>query len=345
VSDRSALASPVRAVDRGPADPLLLDLRGLSISVRSLSGADLPVVQDAELRIPREGSVGLVGESGSGKTMLCRSLIGTLRRHGASITAGSIVFDGTELVGAPARVYQRLRGREIGYVSQSSLAGLNPILTVRQHLTEVVRLTRRVGRTEAAALALELLEQVRIPRAKEVLESHPHQLSGGMRQRVVIACAIARHPKLLVADEPTTALDVTVQREVLKLIVSLREEFAMALLLISHDAAVIEDVCELVTVMYAGATVEHGPVVDIKARPAHPYTAALHGSRVDIADPGAPLRTVPGEPIAVGHWPEGCRFAPRCPRSDELCTTGDAPRMRAIGAGRWVACHHPQVIE
>jgi oligopeptide/dipeptide ABC transporter ATP-binding protein len=281
----------------------------------------------------------LVGESGSGKTMLCRSLLGTLGRRKAAVLSGSIWFGGRDLARAPEGDWRQVRGRQIGYVPQSSLAGLNPVLTVRTQLVEALTATRQMSRHDVEQRALELLDLVRIPRARYVLELRSHQLSGGMRQRVMLAAALAQEPRLLVADEPTTALDVTVQREILELIAGLRKELGMALVLVSHDLAIVEQVCERVVVMYAGATVEAGPVEAVVAGPRHPYTRALRLSRVDTAVPGQDLETIAGEPPSVGAWPPGCRFWPRCPLADDACRHGEQPPLQQVG-GQLSACIH-----
>ncbi len=312
-------------------DPLLLRVQDLKVSFRKLGGQLLPVIDTASLTVHRDEAVGLVGESGSGKTMLCRAVLGTLGRHGAVVTAGSILCGGRELVGAPESAWRRIRGREIGYVPQSSLAGLNPVLTIGTQLDESIRCVRRTSGRDLQQQALELLDMVRIPRAKEMLKERPHQLSGGMRQRVMIATALAQRPKLLVADEPTTALDVTTQREILTLLVKLRKELGMSLILVSHDLAVIEEVCDSMVVMYAGLTVEAGPVELLTRIPRHPYTRALRVSRVDAAIRGKPLETITGEPAAVGAWPAGCRFAPRCALVEDSCRQGLQPQLRPVG--------------
>jgi oligopeptide/dipeptide ABC transporter ATP-binding protein len=297
------------------------------------------IIDTANLSLTAHGAVGLVGESGSGKTMLCRSLLGTLGRRKAAVLSGSIWFGGRDLARAPEGDWRQVRGRQIGYVPQSSLAGLNPVLTVRTQLVEALTATRQMSRHDVEQRALELLDLVRIPRARYVLELRSHQLSGGMRQRVMLAAALAQEPRLLVADEPTTALDVTVQREILELIAGLRKELGMALVLVSHDLAIVEQVCERVVVMYAGATVEAGPVEAVVAGPRHPYTRALRLSRVDTAVPGQDLETIAGEPPSVGAWPPGCRFWPRCPLADDACRHGDQPPLQQVG-GQLSACIH-----
>jgi oligopeptide/dipeptide ABC transporter ATP-binding protein len=317
----------------------LLRVEDLAVNFRKGRGQLLPVIDAARFTLHRNEAIGLVGESGSGKTMLCRALIGTLKRHGAVITGGRILFDGRDLASAPERTWRRVRGRQISYVPQSSLAGLNPLLTIETQLLESIAVVKKLGRSEAKREAAELLEIVRIPRAQQVLKARSHQLSGGMRQRVMIATAIAQEPKLLIADEPTTALDVTIQREILTLITSLRQELGMALILVSHDLAVIEEVCDNVMVMYAGASVEEGPVEALTGAPQHPYTRALRVSRVDLTAPGEDLEAIPGDPISVGSWPEGCRYWPRCPLADAECQADPHPRLVPV-AEQLSACIH-----
>ena len=281
------------------SEPSLLRVVNLRVGFRKAHGM-LPVIDAANLSLRCDEALGVVGESGSGKTMLCRSLIGTLARHGAAITAGQIQFDGRELANAPESVWRTIRGRKIGYVPQSSLAGLNPVLSIKTQMLEAIDAGQNLRGRAAEKEALRLLDMVRIPRAQAVLDERSHQLSGGMRQRIMIAAALAQKPKLLVADEPTTALDVTVQKEILGLIGRLRRELGMALILVSHDLAVIEEVCDRVMVMYAGATVEAGPVGATVSAPRHPYTRALRLSRVDTAQRGQPLATIGGEPPTIG---------------------------------------------
>ena len=273
-------------------------MQDLCIGFRKRGGRLLPVIDAANLSLDPRQAVGIVGESGSGKTMLCRALIGTLARHGAEITAGTVKFGGLDLVAASERVWRGIRGREIGYIPQSSLAGLNPVLTVETQLVESITATGPLSRRQARDKAVELLERVRIPRAPQVLKARGHQLSGGMRQRVMIAAAIAQAPKLLIADEPTTALDVTIQREILSLITQLRHELNMALVLVSHDLAVIEDVCDEVMVMYAGASVESGPVAALSNDP----SPSLHAGAARLAR--RPRRAGPGP----GGDPRRCRL-------------------------------------
>ncbi|MEV0714562.1 ABC transporter ATP-binding protein [Asanoa sp. NPDC050611] len=321
---------------RTDADGDLLAVSGVRIALRRRSG-EVPVVETATFTVPANGALGVVGESGSGKSMLSRALIGTLPRYGGRVTHGSIRWQGRELVGLPEKAWRTIRGREIGYVPQSSMAGLNPILPIGEQLLEAVSNGRRRVDAEHRARVLELLDLVRIPRAKQVVSETADQLSGGMRQRVVIAAALAQRPKLLILDEPTTALDVTVQAGILKLVADLRRELGMAVMLTSHDLAVIETICDKIMTMYAGAVIEIGGVGDVRGGPLHPYTKALMESRVDQADPTRDLVTIPGEPPSTGNWPPGCRFWPRCPVAVDACRVGDQPAMRSFGQ-RWSAC-------
>ena len=321
----------------------LLRVEDLRVAFRKGGGRLLPVVDTANLVLQPNEAVGIVGESGSGKTMLCRSLIGTLARRGAEVIGGRILFEGTDLARAPEHVWRQVRGRQIGYVPQSSLAGLNPVLTIQTQLVEAVEAVRPLARDEAEREALRLLDMVRIARPRQVLGQRSNQLSGGMRQRVMIAAALAQRPKLLIADEPTTALDVTVQHEILALIAELRRDLGMALILVSHDLAVIEEVCDSLVVMYAGATVESGPIAAVARRSRHPYTHALRISRVDLATPGRDIEAIGGEPPTVGAWPPGCRFWPRCPLAAEVCRVGDQPGLRAFDTQQ-TACIRAELL-
>jgi oligopeptide/dipeptide ABC transporter ATP-binding protein len=329
------MQSPASVPSPDPAAPLLR-VDKLRVAVKGRRGI-LSLIDVADLTLNAHEAIGVVGESGSAKTMLCRSLIGTLARHGASVVGGSIRFKDLELAGASERTWRQVRGRHIGYIPQSSLAGLNPVLTIGQQMVEAVRVVEPLGRAEAEKRALELLERVRIPRARQVFHSHSHQLSGGMRQRVMIAAAIAQKPEVLLADEPTTALDVTVQREILALLTDIRKEFGMALILISHDLAVIESVCDQLVVMYAGATIESGPVSIIAADARHPYTRSLRASRIEHVAPGEDIVTIPGEPVSVGRWPAGCRFHTRCSFAIDACRSGPQPPLRPVRS-RLTAC-------
>ena len=323
---------------------ILLHVQDLQISFRKGYNKLLPVVDVANFKLKTDKALGIVGESGSGKTMLSRAIIGTLERRGALITAGKIFFNGIDLSTAAENTWRRIRGKQIGYVPQSSLSGLNPVLTIETQLIESIISSESGSKKGIKKQAMDLLEMVRIPRAKQVLKNRAHELSGGMRQRVMIATAIAQNPKLLIADEPTTALDVTVQKEILELITNLRKDLGMALILISHNLPVIEEACDSVMVMYAGTSVEFGPVKVLAGAPKHPYTLALRDSRVDLARPGEDLEAILGNPTTVGHWPKGCRFWPRCTLADKACQTGSDYPLSPVG-NQLTACIHHERME
>lgn len=277
-----------------------------------------PAVDGISLEVRAGEAVGLVGESGCGKTATALSILGLLPPPGRVLPGSSIRFRDEELVGAVARL-RRVRGREIAMVFQDPGSALNPVLPVGEQIAEALRhhmgLDRRAARERTAAL----LSEVGLPDPRRQAAEHPHRLSGGMRQRVVLAMALACEPALLVADEPTAALDVTIQAQILELLAELRERRGLAVLLISHDLGVVAEVCHRVAVMYAGRLVEVGDVADVFGGPAHPYTRGLLDSLPRVADPRAPLRPIAGMVPAPGHRPPGCRFSDRCPRAWERC--------------------------
>ena len=276
----------------------------------------------------------IVGETGSGKTMTTRLLTGTLDRIGAHVVRGDALFDGVNLVSLSRRGWRSLRGRRIALIPQGSLSSLDPVMTVGRQLTEAVR---ELGAAEEPRhAAFQLLEQVHMPRRGEVYSSYPHELSGGMRQRVMIALALAGRPTLLVADEPTTALDVTIQRQILTLLADLRRETAMSLVFITHDLGVVESIADAVAVMYAGMTVEFGPAASVLNDPVHPYTRALLAARPAIAQRKR-LVDIPGHAPSPREWTMGCRFAPRCQHVDDRCLV-KLPVPAKVGGHRVAAC-------
>jgi peptide/nickel transport system permease protein len=270
--------------------------------------------------------LGLVGESGCGKTMTARALPGLLPA-GVTVTGGSVWFAGRDLAGLPEKELRAIRGRDIAMISQEPMVALDPVFSIGYQLTQPIRRFRgaggnRVGRGEARRIAAQLLGQVGITDPRRVLRSYPHQLSGGMAQRVCIALALTGSPKLLIADEPTTALDVTVQAEILSLLRSLVRETGLSVLIVSHDLGVVADLCDDVAVMYAGQVAESGTVAAVLGQPSHPYTAALLGANPHVAE-GLPvpdrLPSIPGTVPAPADWPDGCRFAGRCSLATEEC--------------------------
>jgi oligopeptide/dipeptide ABC transporter ATP-binding protein len=304
------------------AEAPLLEVEALTLRY---ADAALPAVDGVDLALARGASLGLVGESGAGKSQLALAIAGLLPR--AAMRSGSVRVAG---------------GARIGFVFQDPQSALTPHLRIGTQLTETLGARRRLARPAARAQALALLERVQVPEPALRLRQYPHELSGGLRQRVLIAIALATDPALLIADEPTTALDVTVAAGVLALFRRLRSELGMALLLISHDLAVVGGLCERIAVMYAGRVVESGPATRVLAQPSHPYTAALAAAspRLDGAA-DAPLATIPGSAPAPGERPEGCAFAPRCARAVDRCRA-ERPRLRTAAVpGTLVACHRP----
>jgi peptide/nickel transport system ATP-binding protein len=295
----------------------LLQVSDLRVRLDTARGpAD--ALRGIDLAIARGETVGLIGESGCGKSMTALALMGLL--PDGAVTTGSIRFDGQELVGLPDARMAELRGRRIAMIFQEPMTALNPLHTIGAQVAEPLRQHLRVGAREARVEALRLLERVRLPQAAQRLDAYPHQLSGGQRQRVMIAAALACGPDLLIADEPTTALDVTIQAEILDLIAELVAGSGMALLLISHDLGVMARNVERVIVMYGGIVAESGPTASVFERLAHPYTRGLFGARPRLgAARGARLTTIPGRVPELVDLPRGCPFADRCHRMLEVC--------------------------
>jgi peptide/nickel transport system ATP-binding protein len=297
-------------------------------------------VDGVSFSIARGEVLGLVGESGSGKTVTGWSILGLIDPPGR-IVGGSIRLDGEELVGAPAERLRAHRGRDVAMIFQDPMMTLNPVLRIDTQMIEAITAHEAVAHDAARARARAALDAVGIASADERLRAYPHQLSGGMRQRVAIAIALLHKPQLLIADEPTTALDVTIQAQILAEVQSLCAESGTALIWITHDLAVVAGLADRVAVMYAGRIVEKGPVDAVFAQPLHPYTRGLIGSIPRRGRHGALLTQIPGMPPSPAKLPPGCAFAPRCPRADAACT--EAPAMTDHGGGRAARCWHPHV--
>lgn len=285
----------------------------------AMGSEQIPVVEDVSFNLEHGEVLGLVGESGCGKSITALSIMGLLPRT-ARIASGQVWLDGVELVSLDSRAVRRVRGGQVGMVFQDPMESLNPVMTVGRQIIETVRnnlgLSRRASRDRAA----EVLAKVGIPDPKLRMDDFPHQFSGGMRQRVMVAIAIACEPALLIADEPTTSLDVTIQAQILELIKNLRDELGMAVLLITHDLGIAAGMCNRVNVMYSGRVVESALVDDLFFRPQMPYTRALLDAIPTPFDPpGSRLRTIEGQPAAPRAIPVGCRFAPRCEHVREVC--------------------------
>ncbi len=315
--------------------PALLTVSDLRVTLNTARGpAD--ALRGVSFTMNRGDTVGLIGESGCGKSITALALMGLLP-DGASVS-GSIQFDGQELTTLPEDQLCRLRGDRIGMVFQEPMTALNPLHTVGRQIGESLRLHKGLSAAAARAEALRLLERVRLPQAAQRLDAHPHQLSGGQRQRVVIAIALACGPDLLVADEPTTALDVTLQREVLDLIAELVREDGMGLLLISHDLGVMADTVQRMLVMYGGTVVESGPTAAVFQRLAHPYSRGLFAARPRLGlARGTRLATIPGRVPELIDLPPGCPFAERCTLVVEACRSA-APAAQQVAAGHEVRC-------
>jgi len=312
----------------------LLEVDGLSIAFGPRQ-RPLTVVEGASFDIARGETVALVGESGSGKSVTALAIMRLLEAPGR-VTAGHVRFAGQDLAALDERAMRRIRGDRIAMVFQEPMASLNPVLTVGAHVTEPLVLHRHLSRAEARKQAVDLLDRVGIPSAARRLDEYPHRLSGGMRQRVMIAAALACRPDLLIADEPTTALDVTIQAQILRLLADLQREFGMAMLFITHDLGVVAEQARRVVVMYAGRVVERAPTMALFDTPAHPYAAAL--LRCVPGDGEAErLESIEGSVPSPAALPPGCRFAPRCPRALPACDLADPP-LRSAGAAHDAAC-------
>ena len=315
----------------------LLSIRDLNIEFFA-RGAWTRVVSDAALNLKTGGSLALVGESGSGKTVTSLSILKLLPKQISRVSKGTISFAGTDLLNATELRMRQIRGGEIGMIFQEPMTSLNPVFTVGDQIAETVRQHRKVSRKEAWARAVEVLDLVGIPAAARRAKDYPHSFSGGMRQRAMIAMAISCEPKLLLADEPTTALDVTVQASVLQLLRRLQDELGMAVLLVTHDLGVVADFCDDVTVMYAGEPVEVAPVDDLFGRPAHPYSAGLLRSLPQRTPPGQELTAIRGMVPQPDQLPPGCRFAPRCDFALEGVCDVEHPELVKLGNGQLTRC-------
>jgi peptide/nickel transport system permease protein len=331
-SSRDELAAPPDAV---------LTVRGLSAAT---SGArPVTIVEDVSFSIRAGQCLGIVGESGCGKTMTVMAVIGLLP-DGVEATAGQILFQGSDLRTLTPRQYARVRGSGIAMISQEPAANLDPCFTVGQQITEVVRRHGGLHRKQARQRTIELLEQVQLPDPAAVAKRYPHQLSGGMAQRVLIATALAANPAVLIADEPTTALDVTVQAEILALLRRLREQTGLAIILVSHDWGVIADSCDAAIVMYAGEVVEEAGIEDVFDQPRHPYSYGLMSSNPYYAGgPGTPLQSIKGSVSTVGAWPDGCRFAERCSFATAECRAAEIS-LDPVAPGHWSRCVHSEEV-
>jgi peptide/nickel transport system ATP-binding protein len=328
-----------------PQQSPLLEVRGLHTEFFGRTGP-VRAVDDVSFTVDRGAVLGVVGESGCGKSATALSLMRLIPKHVGRVTAGNVLFDGRDLTTLRERELEDIRGRDIAQVFQDPMVSLNPTLTVGAQVTETLRRHTDMSRGDTEREAVRLLEEVELPRAQELLRAYPHQLSGGMRQRVMIAIAIACSPKLLIADEPTTALDATVQRQILRLLDRLRREHEMAMILITHSMGVVAQVADHVAVMYAGQIVESGLVRQIFDTPEHPYTEALFAAMPQTSTGDlrrARLAAIPGRPPDLSNPPTGCRFAPRCRYADLDSRCREQPvALIEVRRGHLVRSHHPR---
>jgi peptide/nickel transport system ATP-binding protein/oligopeptide transport system ATP-binding protein len=316
----------------------LLSIEGLRVGFRSAGGGVIEAVRGVDFEVAAGEAVGVVGESGSGKSL---SMLAVMRLLGAPArtTGGRVMFDGQDLLTVGEDRMRAIRGRDIAMVFQDPQSSLNPALTIGRQISDVVRAHRKVSPSEARRIAAEALERVGIREAGKRLDAYPHEFSGGMRQRALIAMAIACRPRLLIADEPTTALDVTVQAQIVDLIAELRRDLGIAVIFISHNLQLVAEIVDRVVVMYGGKVVEDGPVEAIELSPRHPYTGLLQACVPSLTAPVGPLVAIEGAPPRLGRLPPGCPFSPRCPHVVEACVE-EMPPLEREGDRRF-ACWRP----
>ncbi len=316
----------------------LLEVDGLKTHFFTDKG-QLPSVDGVSFTIDAGETVGIVGESGCGKSVTAMSILRLIPEPPGRIVGGEIRFEGRDLTRLPMDELRKVRGNDISVIFQEPMTSLNPVYTVGDQIMEAILLHQPVEEEEARRIALAMLERVGIPAPEQRIDEYPHQMSGGMKQRVMIAMALSCKPKLLIADEPTTALDVTIQAQILELLQELQREEGMGVMLITHDLGVVAETCDRVVVLYAGRVAETATAIDLFDRPTHPYTAGLLQSIPDRASPGARLFTIDGMVPSPDKFPSGCRFRDRCTRATEACA--DMPPLHDLGGGHKVWCHHP----
>ena len=322
------------------AEPLL-QVRGLATSFETPRGT-AKVLEGLDLEVGRGEIVGLVGESGSGKSVTAYSIV-RLERPPGPVVAGQVLFEGRDLLALPEREMRHVRGKEISMIFQDPRGYLDPVARVGTVLNEIYRTHERASRKDAKERALELLRAVGLPAPERVYRTYPHELSGGMAQRAMIALALACSPKLLIADEPTTALDVTIQIQIVRLLAELRTQFDLSILLITHNLSVVAEVCDRVAVMYAGEIVENGPARDVFESPRHPYTVGLLRARPLVGAVEERLADIPGRVPDLLELPTGCRFHPRCFLADDRCRR-EAPILRALMPDHVSRCHYAERV-
>lgn len=313
---------------------ILLSVRDLEV-VYTSAGAVIHAVNGVSLEVKRGKSLGLVGETGAGKTTIAKSIMGILPDPPAKVLNGEIVLDGNDLLKTSEKEMRKIRGKKISMIFQDPMTALNPLMTVGDQIAEVISLHEHCNKKEAMTKAMDMLEMVGIP--AERYPEYPHQFSGGMKQRVVIAIALACNPELLLADEPTTALDVTIQAQVMEMIAELQKKLNTAMILITHDLGIVAEACDDVAVIYAGEIVEMASKEELFLHPSHPYTIGLFGSIPSLSEDVDRLTPIPGLPANPEKLPEGCHFHPRCSQCTENCTGGEIPFVE-VRPNHFVRC-------
>jgi oligopeptide transport system ATP-binding protein len=326
-----------------PVDGMLLEVEDLQVEFRTREGV-AHAINGVSFELRQGETLAILGESGSGKSVTAQAVMGILDSPPGFVTGGAIRYCGRNILELDVEERRRLRGPEISMVFQDALSALNPVFPVGWQIAEMFRIHRGMNKTDALAQALRLMERVQIPAARERVRAYPHQFSGGMRQRIMIAMAIALDPAVLIADEPTTALDVTVQAQIMRLLADLQAEHKMGLILITHDLGVVADVADRIAVMYAGRIVEQSEVFALYGRPAHPYTKGLLESIPRLDQKGEELAAIGGLPPNLMRIPPGCSFNPRCNYAQDVCRYDPPPALREVAYHRLAACHFSELL-
>ena len=321
----------------------LLDVRDLHVEFRTRDGV-AKAINGVSFHLDERETLAILGESGSGKSVTAQAIMGILDTPPGYVTGGEVFLRGQDLLKLPEQQRQAVRGPQISMIFQDALSSLNPVFPVGWQIAEMFRIHRKMNKSDALAQAVRLMQRVKIPAAKERVSAYPHQFSGGMRQRIMIAMAIALDPAVLIADEPTTALDVTVQAQIMGLLKELQEESNMGLILITHDLGVVADVADNIAVMYCGRMVETANVHEIYGHPCHPYTIGLLDSIPRLDMKGTVLRAIGGLPPNLLAVPPGCAFNPRCKFAKDQCRVGDAPPLIEAAPGRHSACYFAEEL-
>ncbi len=331
------------ASDPGTGHDVILEVRDLAVDFYTEHGWDR-VVDSVSFDVRRGETLGLVGESGSGKSVSCMALTSLIPMPPGRIAGGTVRLGGRDLVGLDPRELESIRGAKVANIFQEPMTSLNPAFTVGEQIAEMVRRHQGKNRTDAWDHAVAMLERVGIPNARLRAREYPHQFSGGMRQRVMIAMALSCDPELLIADEPTTALDVTIQAQVLDLLKEMQAETRMAVIFITHDLGVVANICDRVVVLYGGRVMEEAPIEELYLRPSHPYTEGLLTAMPQLGARSGRLASIPGSPPMPSARPEGCVFAPRCPYAVDRCRTGGIDLVE-LGRGRFSRCVRTSELE